>query len=65
MIKLECCICEVKHPATLYRINEKERPGLWACDKHIKLFPKRMSDEVIRAIASTLKAVPDIGRSSR
>jgi hypothetical protein len=34
---IQCVICKKGHPhVSLFRINAKGVPGLWACAKHVK-----------------------------
>jgi hypothetical protein len=47
---MKCFKCDARAPyATLYRVNAKGQPGIWACFKH-RIEPDRELDAIIDAI---------------
>ena len=53
---MKCLFCNATPAkgATLYRVNAKGQPGVWACGKHIKQTDASISEEV-KQIVDALK----------
>ena len=52
-----CCICN-KGPqqgVTVFRVNAKGVPGIWACDKHLKQTDAPKVDAEVREITRILE----------
>lgn len=56
---MKCLFCQ-KGPAqgvSLFRVNAKGQPGVWACERHIGQTDAAVDDDV-RGIVSALKSKP-------
>jgi len=54
---MKCCLCSRSAPTnTLYRVNEKGVPGIWACEIHIDSFPDKAPSEEINQIVAALSS---------
>jgi hypothetical protein len=47
---MKCCKCEKAAPQfTLYRVNAKGRPGIWACNEH-RIEQDKELDAIVKAL---------------
>lgn len=55
-MSMHCVICKKGAPhVSLYRINAKGQPGLWACAKHVKQTDAPPVDPTVASIVKTLE----------
>lgn len=53
---MACCICRRSARGfALFRVNEKGKPGIWACEAHIGLFPNKQPDQVVLDVVAAVK----------
>jgi hypothetical protein len=52
--KLGCIICgrTMAEGATLYRVNAKGQPGIWACAKHINDTDSKPDAETVQVVTA-------------
>jgi hypothetical protein len=55
---MSCCICNrgLAEGVSLYRVNEKGVPGVWACEVHIVRFPFKKPDPIVAEIVAVIEA---------
>lgn len=60
---MKCLFCQkgIAEGVTLYRVNAKGQPGVWACAKHIGQTDAKVDPEV-REISEILAGRPPPGR---
>ncbi len=55
-MRFQCVICKKGVPyVSLYRINAKGQPGLWACAKHVDQTDAPPIDPTVALIVKTLE----------
>ncbi len=57
---MECLFCRrgVKQGVSLFRVNAKGRPGIWACSRHVGQTDASISPDV-KAVVSALSTPSD------